>query len=416
MLNTVKSRYSSGKAIKLIILTFVLFSLLTGISRAQWVQFSNGMGNVTVTALSVSGTYIFAGTSGNNGVYISTNNGINWTQTSLNKINVRSLAINGSYIFAGTDTNGVYLSTDNGTTWAQTTLNNRSVYSLAVSGNYILAGTGPVTAGYGIYVSTDNGTSWTQTSLNNICVLALKVVGNIIYAGTYYSGVKISTDNGTTWTQTSLNSPSIWSFAVNGSTVFAGANSGQGVYLSTNNGTSWTQSSLNNQYMFSLAASGNNIFAGSGAFTYSFYQSTDNGASWIQRNEGFPALTVWSITILNNNIFIGTGQGVWRRPLGELTGTQVVSSEVPNRFSLSQNYPNPFNPTTRIKFALPSGTFAKLVVYDALGREVETLVNEQLNAGTYEVNWDASNYPSGVYLYKLICTLFSQTNKMILIK
>jgi len=116
-----------------------------------------------------------------------------------------------------------------------------------------------------------------------------------------------------------------------------------------------------------------------------------------------------------------------------LTGMNEISSAVPNGFSLYQNYPNPFNPTTKIKFSVapplglpsPSRVFdlsggeaegVRLAVYDALGREVATLVNEKLNPGTYEVEWDASNFSSGVYFYKLETGGFVQTRKMVLMK
>ena len=104
-----------------------------------------------------------------------------------------------------------------------------------------------------------------------------------------------------------------------------------------------------------------------------------------------------------------------------LVGIYQISSEIPEKFSLLQNYPNPFNPVTTIRFDVPAvGSQyiepARLIVYDILGREVTTLVNEQLKPGTYEVEWDASNYPSGVYFYKLISYNFSESKKMVLIK
>lgn len=105
-----------------------------------------------------------------------------------------------------------------------------------------------------------------------------------------------------------------------------------------------------------------------------------------------------------------------RNPTGNPIGIINISSEIPKEFSLGQNYPNPFNPVTKIKFALHSKSFTNLVIYDGLGREVEKLVNEQLNAGSYEADWNASNYPSGVYFYKLTTGDFSKTNKMLLIK
>lgn len=103
---------------------------------------------------------------------------------------------------------------------------------------------------------------------------------------------------------------------------------------------------------------------------------------------------------------------------GDLIGIQPVVNEVPDRFSLSQNYPNPFNPVTKIQFSIPGSSVGQilLTVYDILGREIATLVNEQLKPGKYEVNWDASNYPSGTYLYTLTTEYFNQTKRMVLIK
>ena len=99
-----------------------------------------------------------------------------------------------------------------------------------------------------------------------------------------------------------------------------------------------------------------------------------------------------------------------------LTGINSISSEVPDQFSLMQNYPNPFNPTTQFGFRIADFGLVRLTVFDALGGEVTSLVNQQLNPGTYEVSWDASVYPSGVYYYRLESGTFTQTRKMVLIK
>ncbi len=109
-----------------------------------------------------------------------------------------------------------------------------------------------------------------------------------------------------------------------------------------------------------------------------------------------------------------------------LVGLQNISSEAPKSFSLSQNYPNPFNPDTKIKFAVASvgqrhAFDVQLKIYDAIGREVATLINQPLQPGTYEAEWDASNFPSGVYFYKLTVsseqlTKYSETKKLVLIK
>src|SRR4030095_14617243 len=177
---------------------------------------------------------------------------------------------------------------------------------------------------------------------------------------------------------------------------------------------SWSQTSLNNQTVRSLAVSGYTVFAGTS--TNGVFISNNNGTSWIQKNEGLGNLNVWSFCIINNYIYAGTSGGVYRRPLSELTGIKPISNEIPTQFSLSQNYPNPFNPKTIINFQLPMFNYVSLKIYDVLGREAAILVNEELKPGTYEVNWDASNYPSGVYYYKLSAGDYSEAKKMILIK
>lgn len=88
----------------------------------------------------------------------------------------------------------------------------------------------------------------------------------------------------------------------------------------------------------------------------------------------------------------------------------------PENYSLEQNYPNPFNPSTTIKFRIPENSFVSLKVYNVLGKEVATLVNEEKNAGIFEVNFNANNLSSGVYFYKLETGNFVKTNKMILLK
>ncbi len=101
---------------------------------------------------------------------------------------------------------------------------------------------------------------------------------------------------------------------------------------------------------------------------------------------------------------------------GFIIGINPITTEIPNKFSLYQNYPNPFNPVTKIKFDLPKSESVKMIIYDALGREITTLVNEKLNPGTYLVDWDATNYPSGVYFYQLISGSYIETKKMLMVK
>ena len=97
-------------------------------------------------------------------------------------------------------------------------------------------------------------------------------------------------------------------------------------------------------------------------------------------------------------------------------GIKNISNKVPTKYSLYQNYPNPFNPSTNIRFEIPRTSLVKLIVYDILGREVATLVNDKLGAGSYDVNWYGSGYSSGIYFYKLITDEYTDVKKMVLLK
>ncbi|HRF64482.1 MAG TPA: T9SS type A sorting domain-containing protein [Ignavibacteria bacterium] len=107
-------------------------------------------------------------------------------------------------------------------------------------------------------------------------------------------------------------------------------------------------------------------------------------------------------------------------PRGYTIGIQQISSNVPNDFTLSQNYPNPFNPVTNIKFELPQSGFVTLKVFNMLGEEVSTLVNQDMNVGTYKYDFDASSLATGAYFYKMTVTnsngSFTDVKKMMLIK
>ncbi len=95
--------------------------------------------------------------------------------------------------------------------------------------------------------------------------------------------------------------------------------------------------------------------------------------------------------------------------------SEVEESQIPNRYKLEQNYPNPFNPSTKIRWQLPVGSNTTLRVFNILGKEVETLVNEYKPAGKYETEFNAANLPSGVYFFRLKAGSYAETKKMILI-
>jgi uncharacterized delta-60 repeat protein len=123
-----------------------------------------------------------------------------------------------------------------------------------------------------------------------------------------------------------------------------------------------------------------------------------------------------NIYVVGASFGIGSSDDYVTLKYSQQIGIANVSTEIPNKFSLGQNYPNPFNPVTNIKMDIQHAGSVKLVVYDILGKEVETLVNEHLSAGSFKIDWDASAYQSGVYYYRMTSGVFSETKKLILIK
>jgi hypothetical protein len=107
---------------------------------------------------------------------------------------------------------------------------------------------------------------------------------------------------------------------------------------------------------------------------------------------------------------------VWMLEVDNANSVRGDNNLIPDKLELNQNYPNPFNPSTTIKFGLPEAQFVTINIYDVLGNKLQTVVNENLQAGTYTYNFDASKYPSGIYFYSLTTNNSTITKKMMLIK
>lgn len=396
------------------ILAFFVFLLFARSSSADWEHMTTGIfANGLVYAFATFDNRVF--TTIEYGRFYSTNNGVEWQWADFTNRWCSSLGANQDRLFAGTQNTGViYLTASSGTNWTQTSFAGGHVRSLEVLGNTILAGFDG-----GINISRDNGETWAST-LGGNTVYAIKIMNitNTIFAATNGNGVFRSQDKGLTWQPTGLTGIPVYALTVQGNKIFAGMN--YGLLVSEDNGDSWAYTSL---MVPTHSVTSNEDFIFAGGFQTGVYVSTDFGSTWQQRNEGSMGVrTVISLFIANEYIFAGTeGQGAYRRPLDDLVGVHNISSGIPNSFMLSQNYPNPFNPETKIRFDIPENSNmhpsnVSLIIYDVLGREVSALVNEQLKPGKYEVKWNASVNPSGVYYYMLKSGDFTETKKMTLVK
>ncbi|MEO6695835.1 MAG: T9SS type A sorting domain-containing protein, partial [Ignavibacteria bacterium] len=335
----------------------------------------------------------------------------------LTNVFVQVVAAGVTNVYAGTGGGGVYRSTNNGGSWAtfNNGLTNLNISALIVKDSNVFAGT----VGGGIFRSTNNGLNWTalSTGLTDMNIRTFTFRDSNLYSGTE-GGVFHSTDNGNNWTpvNTNLLNLDIRSLAINDSNLFAGTY-GDGVFKKRNTDSIWTavNTDLTGKNIFSLRTNGTNIFAGSDS---GVFLTKNNGANWINRNQGFaPKSPVAALLTTSSFIYAGViSQSVWRRDLTDIIGIQFIEGNVPVNYLLHQNYPNPFNPSTRIRYEIPQTGFVTVRIFDMLGKEVETLVNENLNAGTYEATFNASNYSSGVYFYSLQTQNFTETKRMVVVK
>jgi hypothetical protein len=207
----------------------------------------------------------------------------------------------------------------------------------------------------------------------------------------------------------------MYSLGIHGADVFAG--SAGIVYRSTDDGLTWNISNTGMGFVtaYSFASAGSDLFAGT--YQLGVYRSTDGGANW--SSYGLSGSVINALAVNGANLFAGVEGGIQRRrtaageSLVRLEGSENI---LPDRFSLEQNYPNPFNPSTKIVYRVDSQQSTVLKVYDALGQEVATLVNEVQGPGTYTVNWNATGFTSGVYFYRLTAGSYVETRKLVVAK
>ncbi|RPI17435.1 MAG: T9SS C-terminal target domain-containing protein [Ignavibacteriae bacterium] len=246
---------------------------------------------------------------------------------------------------------------------------------------YICGNYGPGGNAGAINKTTNAGLNWSQLPVGTITTVNALYFVNALkgWAGIWNGTILFTTNGGSNWTsQTTGSSDCINSLVfINDNTGWASAVNGK-IYVTTNSGVNWTQQvSTTSLPLYSIK-----VFP--------------DGHGWAFGQGGIVLYTT-------------NGGGI-------MVNAKKIGHEIPKEFSLMQNYPNPFNPVTNIKYHLPNNSDVKIIIYDISGKEIEVLINDKQNAGIYEVEWNAGNYSSGVYFYKISAGNYVESKKMVLIK
>jgi hypothetical protein len=175
----------------------------------------------------------------------------------------------------------------------------------------------------------------------------------------------------------------------------------------------WYLSTLNNAFIYNKFSDNSGTDSTCGV---SYHILDSLVSSWGASSVGDSLRVKWYVKAYTELDSQQTNNSFLITFVRSVIGIEPISTVIPGDFFVNPNYPNPFNPATKIKFGLPKSAFVKMSVYDILGREVAVLVNEQLQAGEFQADWNASNFPSGIYFYRIEADNFVKTAKMMLIK
>ncbi len=378
----------------------------------EWVRRCNGLYAVNISCSAKKDNIIHAG--GANGqIFISSDYGESWITKKIPGISnsIKCIALLGDTIFTSSGWL-LYYSTDGGDTWFTVNLYASQITSLAIRDNEIYVGTSNVD---GVWRSTDGGNSWMQVNngLTNIYINAVETDEVNVYVGTQ-EGLFISSDNGNNWVKAAGGFPTnlfVTTIKAFDNTVYAGGI--YGLYRSTNYGSNWQWKGFSNQIVQAIEGRDSIVFAGT--VMGGVFLSTNYGNTWNNKSAGLPDLNPSTLVLINDVLFTGIrGHSMWKNS-SLLTGIKEYAG-APDKFILYQNYPNPFNPSTSIRFTVSNSQLVTLKVFDILGKEVAVLLNKELSAGHYEVEFDGRNLSSGIYFYRLQSGEFSETRKMILMR
>jgi ligand-binding sensor domain-containing protein len=418
------------------ILTLLSFSG-SSVSQSDFWRHS-GLGNHSILSIicDLHG-HIFAGTA-DRGVYRSTDGGQNWVNVKPLPERIEALTVDtNDFIFAG-----LSRSTDDGVSWSDLGLPAANAWSIYAAPNgHLFIGLLNFEDYVGglFFRSTDSGDHWTNINSGLDSTLPLTFlhhssgsffIGSIwmdVYVDKpppnewfFSGGLRRSTDDGNTWvTPVELHDFTVSSLKEDRHGWIFSGTYWNGVYRSIDTGKTWTEvneglSNLHKRNIRSLVINPSGIIFV--ATLGGVFRSTDDGNNWIETNEGLIDTTALCIAFdPNGYAYVGTANGVFRS-VQSTTSAELFTSGFAREFLLEQNFPNPFNPRTTIGFTLPRRAFTVVKVFNILGKEIATLVSQDLLPGRHNITWNAEGMPSGIYFYRLETGVFVETRKLIVLR
>jgi photosystem II stability/assembly factor-like uncharacterized protein len=459
---------SKFKLFSIIVLVFI-----ASYSFAQWTFVGGVTGagtNPSISVIDPNLMFIGGGPSGVPAVFKSTNGGVTFTPVGVSGITLEFYAIwavDANIIYAGDGGAAggaggnakVWKTTNGGTNWTNILTTggtagfiNGIIFS-RTKPNFGFIQSDPPTGASGTYwiqKTNDNGANWILQSPPSVGTSwssgqnSLFIIDSLFYGfGAAYMAATtnnpksvITSNGGATWYNAPLTGapyasniafPSTVVFNTNKINGIAGSsNIGNTVARTTNGGVSWfsqtipstlTGASMQAKYV----PNSNTVFIVVSTTTAAqSFKSTDNGATW--------TTLTWPAGVFNCThmelvysagsayVYAACGDGSVCKLVQTVTGVNEPQTSVPDNYRLEQNFPNPFNPTTTINYSIPKASFVTLKVYDALGSEVMTVVNEEQSAKNYSYNLDFSRMASGVYYYTINAGGFTATKKLTLVK
>jgi photosystem II stability/assembly factor-like uncharacterized protein len=413
---------------KLILIFFCLSFFLYQYAPAQTQKFweqTNGPYDLTNSYVPIISTVvdssgrIYAGTNG--GIYRSSDNGSTWSNVYARGICYSFTIGKKGRLYAGISDGlfpgGILILSDQDE-WSKVGYTFNDVVTVGVSSdNELFAG-----VDQGAFHSIDSGSTWTKVFPGHtdtaVVVIGINSNGHIFISTNGASRIYKSIDDGQSWQglNKGLGDYRISSISFNAAgDIFAVG--GPDVFRSTDDGNNWTtiDSGLSNAYLGPLAINPLGylfICTDRGVF-----RSNNNGDTWVPINEGLSDSThVISLSCGENGIIVAGTQnlGIFRsiKSTSDVRQISVITASL----GLKQNYPNPFNYSTTIPFTIPKPSFVSIKVYDVLGNEIVVLTNKVYAPGKYEVQFDGSGLPEGMYYCKLESEGYSESRKLVHIK